>query len=280
MATGKKAAVIFMAIGAALVVINWRAIRRDSNALSEAAQNYVEVSASNISNENEGKLVTFNGAITGTKASDGDLNISSDGFKLKRIVETYQWVEDCDSNSTGEKACSYDKEWRSGLVDSSSFEDTSYSNPKTLRYEDATFYSNDAKVGGYSLPSKLLEKYVGYKDLELSEAMVADNYDLTAQGGYLTNANDISKPHVGDYRIKYQYAEFGDVTVMAKQVDKAVAPYETNDGEIFYIKSGKMNGEEMIANVKKGSNTFRWVVLAIGAVLFLFATYCLFTSKK
>ena len=280
MVTGKKAAAIFMAIGAALVVINWRAIRRDSDALGEAAKTFVEVNSESVSEDNEGKLVVFSGALTGEAVTDSDLNVSANGFKLKRIVETYQWVEDCDSSDSGEKACTHDKEWREGIVDSSSFEETSFSNPKTLRYESANFYARNAKIGAFALPSKLLEKYVGYKDLEFDDTLAFTDNDFSVQGGYLTNAADISKPYVGDVRIKYQYAEYGDATVMAKQVDSTVAPYDTKDGEIFYIKSGKMNGEEMIATVKKGSNSFRWVVLAIGAALFLFATFALFKSKK
>ena len=60
--------------------------------VSEGLKNYVDVSSTEVDNENEGKLVATSGKITfNLPASDSEFEITSNSAVLMRKAEMYQW---------------------------------------------------------------------------------------------------------------------------------------------------------------------------------------------
>lgn len=279
-ANKKTSSIIFILIGVVLVFFAWKLSSNGTNKAKEAEGNYVEVNSNSIDKNNDGKLVVFNGKMKAEEnAVDQSFGISVAGAKLVRKVEVYQWVEECGTDvETDKKTCSYDKEWRSDLVDSSAFDNTSYSNPKEFPYENTSFYSKNVKVGAFTLPEDLLARYTVYKDVDLAEQNVnSASYEVS--GDYITNAADISHPYVGDVRISYSYTPDSDVTVLAKQTGSTVEPYRSNGIELFEIKNGILSGSEMIETVKKNGSFLRWAAIIVSAGFILMGLLNLMKRK-
>ena len=88
-----------------------------------AKDELIEVSSSVIDQNNEGKLIVTSGKINliNDMVYDEEFNVGVKSAKLNRIVEMYQWYEDCDDEASGKEKCTYSKKWSSSIIDDSKF---------------------------------------------------------------------------------------------------------------------------------------------------------------
>ena len=153
---------------AAVCVLFWnegRTIKR-TKALAEAGKTAVSVDAETLDSANEDKLIHISGDVkTDDVLNDADFNITLNALQLKRIVEMYQWQEDSSSSTSrtsggGEETTttfSYSKVWSETLIDSSSFHDKGYDNPKAMPYETKLFLAQNANLGAFALSKDQVE---------------------------------------------------------------------------------------------------------------------------
>lgn len=258
----RTANIIFIVLGLAIGALGIKGNLHDSSRANDAAKNYIEVDANNVDSANDGKLVTAKGELrAGSTFYDADFNISIEGVRVERIVEMYQWIEDCDSDGD----CNYDHEWRSELVSSSA----GHSNPDDMRYRGIQYTADNVTLGARLLQKDLLEKLTINKDYSIAEDAIFEN-GFTLQEGYITNASNISSPKVGDLRIKYRYAPNEAVTVMAQQAGTSFVPFKVGDGEIYDIVRGEKQGSEMVSEIAHGKSGFRYFMIIAGVILVVF----------
>lgn len=264
---------VFICLGLAMALGSLYYNHKDTQRAREASANYIEVDSSSINPENDGKLVLIKGKLTTKQTlSDTDFGIAKKAIKLERTVETYQWIENCESekieNSKGEEEdgalsnCSYDKEWREELVDSSEYQDSRRSNPSYQAYSSKSFIASDVELGQYKIPEALLKNLVSSR-LDLAEEdLTAGSYSIYEN--YLTNSINPERPNISDIRVSYRIFEPTEVTILAKQVGDTLEAFESSDVKLFEIATGELDGNTMVKYVGSKSRTFRNVVIVLG----------------
>ena len=135
--------------------------------------------------QNEGKLIHATGnAVTDTVLTDSMFpGISLKAIKLARTVEYYQWVE---NESTREEkqlggsvkkitTYSYEKDWVSAPVDSSSFKEAGHDNIVHLTgVEDMRRSAEKVNFGAFVLTSSQISSISGSKPVELKDVPMPD----------------------------------------------------------------------------------------------------------
>lgn len=257
--------IVLIVIG--LIVLFYGVFQKSETTViaNEIGEAVVQASIDKVSPENNGKLVIVSGAIAATgNQIDEYFKISHKTIKMKRVVETYQWSQDCSTE------CTYIKIWSEPTIDSSKFDDA-HKNPDTKQYSSEEYVESKVKLGAYTLSPKLVN------DLRYDTVMGPDEiieiydgkYDLV--GEYITNAADMDRPMIGDFRIHYEYVKDKDVTVVAKQAGESFEAYYTErKQEIYDITEGEQTASEYIANLKKSNSVFGIIMVVVGAIFILF----------
>ena len=157
--------IIFLSL-AVLMVSCGTAVGKDvGKEIQDIEKKLVKVEDAKVLAENEEKLVLVSGKAEREKiVTDDEFKVSTEGTKLVRKVEMYQWVEYETWNSeTSEDEYDYDLIWSDSLLEDTYFEyrDTLFSekhiNPDTMPYENITFY-NPIKIGDFELSKEQIEK--------------------------------------------------------------------------------------------------------------------------
>ena len=135
---------------------------------------------------NEGKLIHATGnAVSQTTLTDDMFpGISLKAMKLRRDVEYYQWVE---HESTREEkqlggsvktttTYSYEKEWVSEPVDSSSFQKQDGHNNIVhfTGVEDKRYHAENVTFGAFALTSEQISRIAGSKPVDLKDVAMPD----------------------------------------------------------------------------------------------------------
>ena len=237
--------------------------------IEEARESLVNVKSDEVDPANEGKLVSTNGTIKVIDESlkDAYFNIVVPNTgKLVRIVEMYQWVEDCDTEDD-RTVCTYEKKWLTTIENSDSFEESGHDNPSDMPYDDEAYYANRVELGAFKLSATQIQ-------MLSTEATVTPNATASLPNGYtiideyITSASSMSNPKVGDVRVSFKYNTDTEITVLAMQKGDSFADFESEQGKILNeLKSGLLTGEEMIDVVETENNIFKWVLRILGVAL-------------
>ena len=272
--------IILLLIGIAMLWNNEGRTVKVQNAINEALSSYVDVSSKKINSKYEGKLIATTGKIDLSNSSDvkdSKFGISLKAVKLKRIVEMYQWAEDCDDDNN----CTYEKEWSNNLIDSKDFNKSSYINPTSMKIESDEYITSDVKVGAFELPERLVENLSYNKTLNGEK--LEEQYNNKVSGyilndKYITNSKDVENPEVGDLRISYKYASDGEVSLMGVQRDNTLVAFTAKKGKsIFNIKRGSYTGREILVGMTDSNNNKKWFLRIVGILLIIGGVSSLFT---
>lgn len=140
---------------------------------------------------------------------DAQLGVTADAAILLRIVEMYQWHERCELAGS---ACSYDKSWSPGQVDSRKFrEPKGHENPPPP-LTDARFVAGELRLGGLIIDPKLLEAQAA-QDYPVNASSLPPNMAATfsAVDGVLYAGGDAAHPQIGTVRVRYRIVPMGEV---------------------------------------------------------------------
>ena len=235
-----------------------------------AKKELIEVSSSTVDPNNEGKLIVTSGQINllNDMVYDSEFNVSIKTGKLTRVVEMYQWDEDCDDDSNGNEVCTYTKKWSSSIIDDSGFE-SGYNNPDTMPYESKTFIMDNVKLGAFKLTNELLNQLSTQTDYkELSED-VAVSKNLNIKDGAYTTYQET--PNVGDVRISFLYNSAQDITIMGVQRADSFEEFKTekNNYTILALKEKILNGNEFTQELTAQNKTTTWIFRLVGTILMI-----------
>ena len=237
--------------------------------IDEARGSLVNVSSDSVDSSNEGKLVSTNGKI---KVIDEALKddyfniIVPNTGKLVRVVEMYQWVEDCETEDD-RTICEYDKKWLTTIESSSSFEELGHDNPSTMPFEEEAYYANDVELGAFKLSSTQIQMLSTSATVSPDQnAFLPNGYKVLDK--YITSADNMSNPNVGDVRVSFRYNTDTTITVLAMQKGNSFADFKSKQGKVLNeLSSGALTGEEMIDVVETQNNILKWVLRLVGVLL-------------
>lgn len=278
---------IIVVIGIMLLSFNEGRTVKTQSAINEAMKEYKDVTSEKIDSKNEGKVIATTGKLdlsnTG-EIKDSKFGIVINGAKLLRKAEMYQWVEECETDENDNKNCTYTKEWRESLIDSSEFTKPGYTNPTSFKYESEEYKADNIKVGEYALPERLLER-LSYNENLNNEKLTemyktpVDNFKL--EGNYLINSANASDPQVGDLRISYSYASDGEVSMLGVQKDNTLTAFTGKKGKsIFEIRRGKQTGKEILNNLTKSNQRTKWFLRIVGTIAVMLGFSSLFSPLQ
>ncbi|KAJ8942859.1 hypothetical protein NQ314_009921 [Rhamnusium bicolor] len=225
--------------------------------------------------ELNGRVVHISGnLIIEEPLTEPNYGISIQAVKLKRRVQMFQWVEertprDDDETSAGSynsiNDYYYITEWRDKLVDSSSFYIRhGHDNPKEIPLKTVTYVSPSVKVGHLLVGYEIKEKFNDFVEVTSDER--PERRDIKLHMGIYYHCDDIWNPEVGDMR----------VTIIAKQEDGVLVPYETSKGhKIVLLRHGNLNINQMFLAEHYDARMETWKLRGIGVFILYASSVCL-----
>ena len=241
--------------------------------LKEAKANYIQLDTPKIDKANDNKLVATNGKLdlsSSKELVDEEFGIKTTSAKMERLVEVYQWDEECTTDEDNHTTCNYKKEWSSDLIDSSTFRDKGHDNPTSKQYENRVYLADNVKLGEFVIPSDLvnsLSTKESIRDLN-SEIASSKNLKISSSGDSYTNVVDEANPQIGDIRIKFNKNNTIDVSILAVQTNDTFSAYTAKNGKsLKVIRETNMTGSEIIAALDKNNNMIKWMFRLLGFIL-------------
>ncbi|CAN7671198.1 TMEM43 family protein [Mesorhizobium caraganae] len=290
--------VIFGLILIVLMVIGlfWNEGRavQTARSLAEGSGAVVSVGADSVDAANDGKLVHVSGPVTADSGlSDPDFGIATQGLRLSRSVEMYQWKEESKSETTkklggGEETVttySYSKVWDDSQIDSSDFKKPDGHQNPPMAIHSRTFQIPEGKLIAFDLDTPVLDRIEGEKDYSLSadqsaaiKAAYTGTKPLSIVDGKIYLGNDNTTPAMGDYRIGYELAPLGVVSIVARQAGSRFEPYQTQAGDaLLMVDTGNVPAEKMFADAVSANTLITWLLRGAGLLL-LTIGFALFLS--
>ena len=206
---------LILVVGAVCVLF-WnegRTIKR-TKALEEAGKTAVSVDPQTLDPANEDKLIHISGDVkTDDVLSDPAFNISLNALVLQRTVTMYQWQENTETSTSrtsggGQETTttySYSKVWSDELIDSSSFHDSGYDNPKSMPYESKTFLAPNATLGAFALSKNQVENLGPSMEYNVNAPAVEKNAEQQApapsDGGSAYRSADVNEEFAQDFSV-------------------------------------------------------------------------------
>ncbi|MER9421751.1 TMEM43 family protein [Mesorhizobium sp. M0317] len=290
--------VIFGLILIALMVIGlfWNEGRavQTARSLAEGSGAVVSVGADSFDTANDGKLVHVSGLVTADSGlADPDFGIATQGLRLSRSVEMYQWKEESKSETTkklggGEETVttySYSKVWHDSQIDSSDFKKPDGHQNPPMEIHGRTFQIPEGKLVAFDLDTPVLDRIEGDKDYSLSadqsaaiKAAYIGTKPLSIVDGKIYLGNDNTTPALGDYRIGYELAPLGVISIIARQAGSRFEPYQTQAGDaLLMVDTGNVPAEKMFADAVSANTLITWLLRGAGLLL-LTIGFALFLS--
>lgn len=278
----------------AFPILYWNEGRavRTARSLTEGLGAVVSVPAENVDPSREGKLVHVSGAVkTAAPVADDEFAVRSDGVKLLRNVEMYQWTEQ-ESSETRKKVgggtetvttYTYQKEWKSGRVDSSSFKTAEgHENPQAPPFESKTFTADTVNVGAFTMSPEQVGKLTDAVDLPVDEAAAAQLPEavkgrMKVKDGKFSMAQDPASPQVGDVRISFREVKPATVSLVAVQNASTFAPFQANAGDvILLVEAGTHTAAEMFKTAQERNVIFTWILRGVGFFMMFLGIFLVF----
>jgi hypothetical protein len=285
---------------------------RTHRSLEEGAGAVVPVSPHRVEATNQGKLVHVSGRATTTEVLvDPLFKVSANALRLRRDVEMYQWVEHTRTEKRQKlggseetiTTYSYDKQWRSGAINSSSFKvPQGHHNPGSMKYESATFSASVVTLGAFTLNPTLRDKVDGFETVPATEtaleesglvpaaaarpaapartrkgkrqprpaviAAPARRSGLRVHGEGLYEGVDPASPAVGDLRITWRRVPPTEVSVIAQQAGASFRPYQTAAGNALQmLEKGTVGAAQMFEEAQDQNTLITWLLRVGGFLL-------------
>ncbi len=261
--------IIFLLVGTILIWWNEGNTVKNLKAVDEIQKNVIDIKSDSINPSNDQKLVATNGEVNILDESlkDDTFGIQQKSIKLKRIIETYQWKETEKKDSNDRVTYQYEKNWETELIDSSEFHKSGYTNPTYQPYNNETFIAEEVKIGQFYLNKEQKENIPTPTRLEITQGSYLP-YGYQLKNNYITNAQDINNPNIGDIRISYVYNSYKNISILALQNEDSFADYISSNGvKINRVEEGLLNSNAIIDKIISENKMIKWVFRGLGAIL-------------
>lgn len=260
-----------------------------ARSLSEGAGVVRTVAADKADPANDGKLVHVIGALTASgPVFDAEFGMKSEGVRMVRTVEMYQWTEESESETskrlgggeTTRTTYRYKRDWSDHAVDSSRFhERNGHTNPHMV-WNTRNQAAPNIKLGAFSVPQSMIGHFGIREPLSVDDALVQaakkrTDKDVQVVDGALYVGKDPGQPAVGDYRITYSDVPRQTASVIARQAGPTFEPYRTEaGGTVALITPGEVPAKDMFKQAQDENRMWTWIIRA-GGTLGMFIGFCL-----
>ncbi|UVK40802.1 TMEM43 family protein [Mesorhizobium sp. AR10] len=265
-----------------------------ARSLAEGSGAVVSIGTETVDAANDGKLVHVTGPVTASGGlADPDFGIAAQGLRLSRTAEMYQWKEDSKSETTkklggGEETVttySYSRVWDDSQIDSSDFKKPDGHQNPPMAIHSKTFQIPDGRLGAFNLGTPVLDRIEGDKEFSLTSSQAAaikaaytGTKPLNVVDGKIYLGSDTTSPALGDYRIGYELAPLGVVSIVARQTGSQFEPYQTVAGDqLLMVDTGDVPAAKMFADAVSENTVITWLLRAAGLLL-LTIGFALFLS--
>ncbi len=236
-----------------------------------------------IIDEQEGRLVHLTGKVTSEETlTDVEFSIMRQALRLERHTEMYQWVEHEESRTRDRlgggretvKTYEYRREWRAGRENSSSFEEpTGHENPQP-RYSSKSLTTDQAKLGAFRFRPELVNYIDSWQDIALDQTTVLEGLDPSARDHFRFEGDRLyysavlpasNQPQIGDMRIKFRVVEPTVVSVLSKQHEQSLEPFETSNSEtIESVQVGVISATGMFDSLRRQNIFIARIIRVVG----------------
>jgi hypothetical protein len=276
----------FALIAAACVFLFWNEGRAVTTArsLAEGAGLVHSVAADRVDPANEGKLIHIAGMLTAAgPALDNEFGMKSNGVRLMRRVEMFQWTEEQESETqkklgggeTTKTTYKYSRNWADHPIDSAKFKERSgHTNPQ-MTYRNRFVVAPQPKLGAFGVPPDLLRNFGAEDRLAVADEQLQAigkrlNKPVQAVDGVLYVSQDPAQPAVGDLRITFTDVRLQPASIVAAQAGSGLVPYRTQaGGTVDLIAAGQVSAASMFKEAQDENKLITWLLRA-GGVLAMF----------
>ncbi len=273
--------VIILVIGFPLLFWNEGRAVATYKALLEGAGIVVSVPADKVNPANEGKLIHLTGtATTGETLTDPDFGVSAPAIKLLRQSQMFQWREnkksETDKNvggsTTTKTTYTYEKVWSDSLIKSGDFKKPGHGNPAQMTYPSRQFVAGKVTLGAFQLSGGLIAQISGAEALSVDAAQsLPDNLWARArwEGNTLYIGSNPQAPAIGDTRVDFQVVKPQTVSIVAKQYQGHLEPYQTSVGRsLEMLQAGVKSSEAMFQQAHSENKVLTWIMRVVGGLCF------------
>jgi len=243
---------------------------------------------------NQGRLIHLTGDVRVNEIlKDTLFDITAvNVLAFRRVVKMYQWTEKISKKQDDTLDYRYDKIWLEQLIDSSLFElSQEHQNPDSMLITGQVTRAKQVKLGEFILPHNLIEKMnpsqwlpmttLSFWQIPENLASRLGEQKIQLYDGHYYIGPDPSSPQIGDLQIKFEMIQPETISVVAKQVNSSLMPYQTQTaGEIELFELGTVSAEQMFYNAKKQkffdilSESFgRFLIMGLGFYLLFIALW-------
>jgi Transmembrane protein 43 len=278
----------------AFPVLFWNEGRavQTAKSLEEGAGAVVTVPADAVDPGKEGKLVHVSGPVsTEGELVDPELGVQSQGVKLIRRVEMYQWKEDEKSEKKkklggGEETVTtytYEKSWSHDAIDSSSFQESGgHENPGSFPIQENTVVADPVHVGSFTLSDEQVEQLSEGRPLQVTEAMreaVPEPLgpQLQVSEGRFYLGETPGAPQVGDVRISFEVVNPETASLIGVQTGETFVAYQAEAGDsILMVEEGTHTADEMFKAAQAANTVMTWIIRAGGFLMMFIGLIAVF----
>jgi hypothetical protein len=268
-----------------IVVLYWNEGRAvdASRALSRGAAAIVEVNATAVDPQANGKLVHLTGMMQPTTpARDLVFGVTGDGLlRLSRNVEMYQWKETSSSQSqqsvggskTTETTYTYQRVWSPQPIVSAQFKQRDGHQNPPMQVQSATFDGGQVKLGAYGVDPTLLNKLSIFTPLQVQSAPPA-GYQAAADGFY--QGQNPGQPAIGDVRVTFGAIPAQTISVAAAQSNGMLAGYRDANGyTIALAEPGVASAAALFHDEQQSESRLTWILRGVGFIAMLIGFVCM-----
>jgi Transmembrane protein 43 len=273
---------LFIVVAGILLFWNEGRAVQTIRSLAEGSGLVTDVAPDRVDPANQGKLVHVSGDIKAQgRISDPEFGVSTDGLRLVRTVEMYQWKEKTSTtthkNMGGSEETttiySYTHAWSDARIDSSMFHHRDgHANPE-MRFRRVTVMAQDATLGGFRPGAAVLSQLPASQQVAVEPA-TADalrgriSGPVQATDGHLYLGANANQPSVGDLRISFQMAPQGPASIIGQQVGSGFSKYQTKAGDqLLLVESGTASAAAMFKSAAEQNRILTWVLRLVGVLV-------------
>jgi hypothetical protein len=227
----------------------WRSAGRTATLLA-GERSVVSLDAQSVPTPLPAGLVHLAGQARPSEAIVDDVfPVRSEGLRLDRTVEMYQWREHREG-SGDDREYRYERVWAEGRIPSERFRaGGSRANPAPPPIASERRYPTEVSIGAFGVAPALVEL------LPASEAVIVTGAGDVYVGGELYRATGAAfsngrqaSPEIGDVRVRFEAVPAGPISVLGVVDGAVVDRWTAPNGQILAMASpGSTTAQAMLA---------------------------------
>lgn len=264
--------VILIAVAFYILFTNERDAVSAAQALERGSRMVVSVNPGVVLPANNGRLVHVTGfAHANAPVIDPIFHVATNGLKLKRKVEMYQWQEEQSTEKELYRQVTtyrYVKEWTTDAVDSRTFRyPQGHKNP-AMQYGSREFGVSPVICGAFALSGGLAAQIDDYSPVPVIAKWRKMLPRFSIHDGGLYRGKDPAHPQVGDVRVRFAFAPSSTVSVVAMQKNALLTAYPVSpEGEIALLRVGAFRSGDMFRYAEHQNAVHTWDMRLLGFIV-------------